>query len=205
MPLSPEHIGHIYSAASDEAHGLGYYPSGGAAAHGGTAQQPLDTDHGLDSAVGGEDARGLEFVSIVFAARRARTRGAVPRGKGTGICRAGGPRVAHLAGAIDSPGRRSPGTSGGNGRGEISARARATAGACRIRHRVPGPAVWTRFLAEYVPMLDAGNWVNVGGLVYLENERADGAPALPPHWELLKSKSAGEVGYHLARVSSREP
>jgi 16S rRNA (guanine966-N2)-methyltransferase len=60
-------------------------------------------------------------------------------------------------------------------------------------------------LAEYVPMLDAGNWVNPGGLVYLENEKADGAPALPPHWELLKSKSAGEVGYHLARVSSREP
>ena len=61
------------------------------------------------------------------------------------------------------------------------------------------------FLAEYVPMLDAGNWINAGGLVYLENEKADGAPALPLHWELLKSKSAGEVGYHLARVSSREP
>jgi len=60
-------------------------------------------------------------------------------------------------------------------------------------------------LAEYVPMLDAGNWVSVGGLVYLENEKADGAPPLPPHWELLKSKSAGEVGYHLARVRSREP
>jgi 16S rRNA (guanine966-N2)-methyltransferase len=60
-------------------------------------------------------------------------------------------------------------------------------------------------LAEYVPMLDSGNWVRPGGLVYLENEKAEGAPALPPHWELLKSKSAGEVGYHLARVSSREP
>jgi len=41
--------------------------------------------------------------------------------------------------------------------------------------------------------------------VYLENEKAGGAPLLPAHWELLKSKSAGEVGYHLARVSSREP
>jgi 16S rRNA (guanine966-N2)-methyltransferase len=60
-------------------------------------------------------------------------------------------------------------------------------------------------LAEYVPMLDSGNWVKPGGLVYLENEKAEGAPALPPGWELLKSKSAGEVGYHLARVSSREP
>jgi 16S rRNA (guanine966-N2)-methyltransferase len=58
-------------------------------------------------------------------------------------------------------------------------------------------------LAEYVPLLDAGNWVNVGGLVYLENEKLAGAPALPAHWELLKSKSAGEVGYHLARVNAR--
>jgi 16S rRNA (guanine966-N2)-methyltransferase len=59
-------------------------------------------------------------------------------------------------------------------------------------------------LAEYVPMLDAGNWLNGGGLVYLENEKAAGVPELPSHWELLKSKSAGEVGYHLARASSRE-
>ena len=58
-------------------------------------------------------------------------------------------------------------------------------------------------LAEYVPMLDAGNWLNVGGLVYLENEKTAGAPALPAHWELLKSKAAGEVGYHLARVNAR--
>ena len=37
--------------------------------------------------------------------------------------------------------------------------------------------------------------------MYLESERAAGAPVLPAHWELLKSKSAGEVGYHLARVN----
>ena len=59
-------------------------------------------------------------------------------------------------------------------------------------------------LAEYVPMLDAGNWLNGGGLVYLENEKTAGVPELPTHWELLKSKTAGEVGYHLARVRSPE-
>jgi 16S rRNA (guanine966-N2)-methyltransferase len=59
-------------------------------------------------------------------------------------------------------------------------------------------------LAEYVPMLDGGNWLNIGGLVYLENEKSAGPPPLPSHWELLKSKSAGDVGYHLARVGSRE-
>ena len=60
-------------------------------------------------------------------------------------------------------------------------------------------------LAEYIPLLDSGHWLKPGSLVYLENEKAAGAPPLPAHWELLKSKSAGEVGYHLARVSSREP
>jgi 16S rRNA (guanine966-N2)-methyltransferase len=58
-------------------------------------------------------------------------------------------------------------------------------------------------LAQTIPLLDAGNWLKEGGLVYLENERAAGVPALPEHWELLKSKSAGEVGYHLARVNPR--
>jgi 16S rRNA (guanine966-N2)-methyltransferase len=58
-------------------------------------------------------------------------------------------------------------------------------------------------LAEYVPMLDAGEWLKAGALVYLENEKAAGVPLLPARWELLKSKSAGEVGYHLARVNPR--
>jgi 16S rRNA (guanine966-N2)-methyltransferase len=58
-------------------------------------------------------------------------------------------------------------------------------------------------LAEYVPMLDSGGWLEARALVYLENEKRDGVPALPAHWDLLKSKSAGEVGYHLARVNAR--
>jgi 16S rRNA (guanine966-N2)-methyltransferase len=65
------------------------------------------------------------------------------------------------------------------------------------------PPFGTNALAQYVPLLDAG-WVAAGSLVYLENERSAGAPALPAHWELLKSKSAGEVGYHLARLNGRD-
>jgi len=57
-------------------------------------------------------------------------------------------------------------------------------------------------LAEYVPCVESGGWVKPGSLVYLENERAAGVPALPPNWEMLKSKSAGEVGYHLARITA---
>jgi 16S rRNA (guanine966-N2)-methyltransferase len=66
------------------------------------------------------------------------------------------------------------------------------------------PPFGTDALAEYIPLLDAGNWLTSGGLVYLENERVGGVPKLPVHWELLKSKSAGEVGYHLARVNGRK-
>jgi 16S rRNA (guanine966-N2)-methyltransferase len=58
-------------------------------------------------------------------------------------------------------------------------------------------------LAEFIPLLDSGHWLKPGSQVYLENEKSAGAPVLPAHWELLKSKSAGEVGYHLARVSLR--
>jgi 16S rRNA (guanine966-N2)-methyltransferase len=59
-------------------------------------------------------------------------------------------------------------------------------------------------LPQYVALLDAGGWVSSGSLVYLESEKSAGLPALPPHWELLKSKSAGEVGYHLARINGRD-
>jgi 16S rRNA (guanine966-N2)-methyltransferase len=58
-------------------------------------------------------------------------------------------------------------------------------------------------LTEYVPLLDAAAWLKAGGLVYMENEKKAGVPALPSHWEVLKSKSAGEVGYHLVRVNAR--
>ena len=65
------------------------------------------------------------------------------------------------------------------------------------------PPFGQRALAEYIPMLDAGHWLKTGSLVYLENEKVEGVPILPADWELLKSKSAGEVGYHLARVNAR--
>jgi 16S rRNA (guanine966-N2)-methyltransferase len=66
------------------------------------------------------------------------------------------------------------------------------------------PPFGTNALAEYIPLLDGGGWVKPDGLVYLENERSAGIPALPVHWEMLKSKSAGEVGYHLVRVNGRK-
>ena len=54
-------------------------------------------------------------------------------------------------------------------------------------------------LADTCRRLDAGGWLRRGGLAYLEDAAAAGPPELPPGWTLLRSKRAGEVGYHLAR------
>ena len=47
--------------------------------------------------------------------------------------------------------------------------------------------------------IEAGGWLKEGGYVYLESPAAAGEPSLPAGWTLLRSKRAGEVGYHLAR------
>ena len=94
---------------------------------------------------------------------------------------------------------------GGDGKGRVM-----EMGAARFLRTTPAkpfdivfldPPFGKNALAEYLPMLDSGHWLTPSGLVYLENERNAGLPPLPAHWELLKSKSAGEVGYHLARIN----
>jgi 16S rRNA (guanine966-N2)-methyltransferase len=57
-------------------------------------------------------------------------------------------------------------------------------------------------LADVCLRIEAGGWLAPGGLVYLEAPASAGPPELPDGWSLLKSKRAGEVGYHLAQ---REP
>ena len=49
--------------------------------------------------------------------------------------------------------------------------------------------------------LQAGAWLKPGALVYVEAEARIGAPALPQDWTLVRSKHAGQVGYHLAKAS----
>ena len=61
------------------------------------------------------------------------------------------------------------------------------------------PPFGSRLLPDVLPLLEERGWVAPGGRVYVESARADGAPPLPHGWTLLRSKSAGEVGYHLAR------
>jgi 16S rRNA (guanine966-N2)-methyltransferase len=45
--------------------------------------------------------------------------------------------------------------------------------------------------------LERDGWLTQGALVYLETAAREGLPPLPPGWEPLKGKRAGEVGYHL--------
>jgi 16S rRNA (guanine966-N2)-methyltransferase len=88
------------------------------------------------------------------------------------------------------------------------ARARVqTLGAARFL-RTPGepfdlvfldPPFGQDALPECLAQLEAGKWLKGASLVYLENERAVGLPALPAGWQVLKSKAAGEVGYHLVQ------
>lgn len=46
--------------------------------------------------------------------------------------------------------------------------------------------------------LAAGGWLAPGAYIYLEGEAEAGPPTLPAGWECLRSKQAGQVGYHLA-------
>lgn len=46
--------------------------------------------------------------------------------------------------------------------------------------------------------LVTNGWLASGARVYLENAATEGAPTLPAGWTLLRSKKAGQVGYHLA-------
>jgi 16S rRNA (guanine966-N2)-methyltransferase len=54
-------------------------------------------------------------------------------------------------------------------------------------------------LPDVCRRIETGGWLTPGGLVYLESPAAAGEPGLPAGWTLLKTKRAGEVGYHLAR------
>ena len=60
------------------------------------------------------------------------------------------------------------------------------------------PPFRSDFIARCTELIEAHGWIKPDGLVYVE------APSrmtlsLPATWELIRSKKAGQVGYHLAR------
>jgi 16S rRNA (guanine966-N2)-methyltransferase len=60
------------------------------------------------------------------------------------------------------------------------------------------PPYASGLLGRCMRLLAERGWVKPGGFVYLEAREAE-LPALPSGWQLLRSKSAGQVGYHLCR------
>ena len=62
------------------------------------------------------------------------------------------------------------------------------------------PPFAAAMLDELCRLLDEHSMVRPGSLVYIEEDRATSAVELPPDWSLLKSRTAGNVRYSLARV-----
>ena len=60
------------------------------------------------------------------------------------------------------------------------------------------------FAANLIPacltLIAERSWVKPGGVIYIEAPRALTPVPLPTGWELYRSQTAGQVGYHLARV-----
>jgi len=61
------------------------------------------------------------------------------------------------------------------------------------------------YLEKCCALLERYDWIKPGGLIYLEAERTLRPLPVPENWALLRSKTAGQVGYHLARREGPEP
>jgi 16S rRNA (guanine966-N2)-methyltransferase len=60
-------------------------------------------------------------------------------------------------------------------------------------------------LPATIAALESSGCLAPDAWVYLEDAADRGAPAVPPYWQLLRSKRAGDVGYHLARRVTQNP
>lgn len=61
------------------------------------------------------------------------------------------------------------------------------------------PPFRSDLIARSSRLLDQRGWITPGGLVYIEAPRRVSALPIPDSWELIRSRAAGQVGYHLAR------
>ncbi len=61
------------------------------------------------------------------------------------------------------------------------------------------PPYGEKWLPGLTATLERGGWLAPDARIYLEDAAANGEPMLPAGWTLVRSKRAGDVGYHLAR------
>jgi 16S rRNA (guanine966-N2)-methyltransferase len=59
------------------------------------------------------------------------------------------------------------------------------------------PPFAAALLGEAAALLEANGWLRATALIYVECAARGAPPQLPPRWQPLKAKRAGEVGYHL--------
>lgn len=62
------------------------------------------------------------------------------------------------------------------------------------------PPFRQNWLSRLTPLLDEGGWIRAGTWVYTEHESEAGEPEVPAHWQLHRSKTAGQVTYRLYRA-----
>ncbi len=65
------------------------------------------------------------------------------------------------------------------------------------------PPYASGLLAPCLARLAAGGWLGPGARVYIEARDGE-LPPLPAGWRLARSKTAGQVGYHLAQTRHDE-
>lgn len=65
------------------------------------------------------------------------------------------------------------------------------------------PPYASGLLGPCVELLDTRGWLKPGALIYLEAPEGEALP-LPSAWRPVRSKSAGQVGYHLARRNQNQ-
>jgi 16S rRNA (guanine966-N2)-methyltransferase len=65
------------------------------------------------------------------------------------------------------------------------------------------PPYASGLLAPCLQLLEARGWLKQDAFIYLEAPEGE-APPLPETWQLVRSKTAGQVGYHLARRTQKK-
>lgn len=61
------------------------------------------------------------------------------------------------------------------------------------------PPFKSDLIARCAELVEAHGWIKPGGLIYVEAPSRITALPLPASWEIIRSKEAGQVGYHLAQ------
>ncbi len=61
------------------------------------------------------------------------------------------------------------------------------------------PPFQSDLIARCAELVEARGWIKPGGLIYVESPSRMEPLPLPAAWELIRSKQAGQVGYHLVR------